>query len=242
VLNRGVSEEPAAVAAFRFQHFALGRVGDDDPVPRSFDRQAVGGLQVRLVEAGKELVGVVGLEVSVEIDEPVLGVLETVEARARVAVGVRESDLDLVVPYGQNRRRQVQDGSVVVGLGEGLPVDNERGDFPVLEVDPQRPISVFEFDMDEGPSLEFRLLAAEPEEEFVSGLAHLAAAVQGCLPGQLLGRLGCLGIAGRDHGQQDRKREMASAASQLIGIEGPLPFKPHPRLDLRLAGFGHRLG
>ncbi len=67
-----------------------------DPVGRRIDGHQVPGLDVRLVEAREEAMGLEGLEVGVDVLGPILGVHEPVEAvtRAVVCVSVLDPDLD----------------------------------------------------------------------------------------------------------------------------------------------------
>ena len=61
-------------------------VGDDDPFLGGVDGQLEGGLEVGLVEAGVDLVGVERLELAVQVDAVVGRVDEAVQALALVAV------------------------------------------------------------------------------------------------------------------------------------------------------------
>ena len=77
---------PPQAAVLKLLAAELRPVRDQLPVRGRVDRQVVAGLQVRLVEAGEEAVGVVRLEVAVEVLAAVLGVDELVEAVAGVVV------------------------------------------------------------------------------------------------------------------------------------------------------------
>ena len=70
-------------------------VGDDRPVGRGPHGDGVGPLEVGLVEAGEETVGLERLEVRVEVLRAVLGIDEVVEAVAAAVVRVLVDDLDL---------------------------------------------------------------------------------------------------------------------------------------------------
>src|SRR5437588_796938 len=74
---------------------ALG-VGDHYPVLRGKDGEVEGRLQVRLVEAGKNAVGVEGLELRVQVDPVVYRVLEARETDADVLVVAGAQDVELV--------------------------------------------------------------------------------------------------------------------------------------------------
>ena len=65
---------------------AAAGVGDDLPVERRDDVQRERRLEVGLVEAGEHPLGVGRLELRVEVDLPVLGVHEAVQALAAVGV------------------------------------------------------------------------------------------------------------------------------------------------------------
>ena len=70
------------------------------------------GLEVGLVEAGEDLVGVVGAHVGVEVNLAVEGVLELVEARTVGGVARGELDVKLVGTCWQ-----IAQGQLVTGTG-----------------------------------------------------------------------------------------------------------------------------
>ena len=72
-------------------------VADDRPPLGGVDGQVERGLEVGLVEAGEDPVGVVGLELGVEVAVAVGGVVEAVQAHAGVLVGAVGHDPQLVV-------------------------------------------------------------------------------------------------------------------------------------------------
>ena len=99
--SKWASCEPAGAGLDR----AAAGVGDDLPVERRDDVQRERGLEVGLVEAGEHPLRVGRLELRVEVDLPVLGVLEAVQALAGVGVAAVGGD-DEGVLLGQAGQRQ----------------------------------------------------------------------------------------------------------------------------------------
>ena len=111
-----------------------GPVGGDDPPHRGGDVEGPPGLDVGLVDAGPRPVGVVGLELRVQVDQPVLGVLVAVQPLARARVPAAGVDLDL---DGGARGNAVDPDAVLLrGEGAVLPVD-PHGVHPAGHVDEQ---------------------------------------------------------------------------------------------------------
>jgi hypothetical protein len=114
---------------------ALGdRVGYDLPIARRVHRERVAGLEVGLVEAGEQPLGVGRLELRVQIDAAVDRVDEAVQALAGVRVATRGDDRQLVV------RGEVGQGDALVLAVAGdiqlSPVEHRRPHARAHEVDP----------------------------------------------------------------------------------------------------------
>ena len=102
---------------------AAAGVGDDLPVERRDHVQRERRLEVGLVEAGEHPLGVGRLELGVEVDLPVLRVLEAVQALAGVGVAAVGGDDERVL-LGQAGQRQ----PAVLGVGADVElVAVERG-------------------------------------------------------------------------------------------------------------------
>jgi len=97
-------EPPGAAAVAVVVPAEHASVAADLPADRGAHRHREGALQVRLVKAGKDLVGVEGLEVGVEVDLLVGGVDGPVEADAHPLVGAVGEDLDGAGPTGRSAR------------------------------------------------------------------------------------------------------------------------------------------
>ena len=82
-----------------------GRRGrDDPPAARRGHVEVVRGLEVGLVEAGEEAMRREGLEVRIQVLEPVLGIDEPVQAGPARIECVVDVDLDAVVAVRAPRR------------------------------------------------------------------------------------------------------------------------------------------
>ena len=101
-----------------------GAVGDDLPILRRGDGDVVGGLEVRLVEAGEHPLGVGGLELRIQVDLVVGGVDEPVQALAGMRVFAIGLD-DQLVALGQAGQGEPL-GLVVVADLEGSAVQHRR--------------------------------------------------------------------------------------------------------------------
>jgi len=93
----GLGELPLGAAVRPWFPPHCSGVGNYLPFAGSAHGEAVAGLNVRLVEAGKEPVRFEGFEVGVEVLPPIFGVDELVEAVTRVVVLVLVLDLDGVL-------------------------------------------------------------------------------------------------------------------------------------------------
>ena len=138
--DRAVGGRPGVVVrAGRGVH---GVVGDHRPVRRGVDGEIVGGLDVRLVEAGEDTLGVGGLELGVHVHLVVHRVLEAVQALAGGGVQGLGDDGQLVASCRKVGELQAV-GLVVASLpiaGNGggqdvLPVQRDAGDFLGAQVD-----------------------------------------------------------------------------------------------------------
>lgn len=107
-------------------------VGDCNPITRSNDGKLHGGLEVGLIEAGKDPVGSVGLKVCIDI--LLILVVETDAACAIVIVFVGIHDGDLVSTLLQ--KLFGKDDEVLSGLRVNFDrVDDDLLDLSSLEVD-----------------------------------------------------------------------------------------------------------
>ena len=165
-----------------------GGVGDDLPVGGGVHRDLVGGLQVRLVEAGEHPLRVGGLELAVEVDRAVDRVDEPVQALAGVGVLAVGFDDELVV-RGQSGQPQplllAVVGDVQLDAVEPGAV-HLRGD----QVDPRLGPRLRAAEPDRGGGAEgphFRPAPAVGEVQF----DHVGLDVQqrGALPGLVLGEV-----------------------------------------------------
>ena len=97
------------------------------PRLRGAHAQRVGGLDVRLVEAGEDSLGVGGLELGVEVNIAVCGILEAVQPLAGDGVIAQRVDHQLVLARGKIRKDDARGGVVVAGpdcpLGDVLPIE-----------------------------------------------------------------------------------------------------------------------
>lgn len=110
----------------------FGLIGDCDPIARSDDGKPHGGLEVGLVEAGKDPMGAVGFEVGVDVLQ--VFVVEADAACAVVVVFVGIHDRDLVSALLQELFGK--DDEVLSGSGVNLDgVDDDLLDLSSLEVD-----------------------------------------------------------------------------------------------------------
>ncbi len=101
-------------------------VGDARPAGRGDHRQMEDRLEVRLVETGVHPVGVVGLELGVQVDGAVDGVDETVQALAGLRVGAVGHHLQLVDLRQIRQRDPVR--RVHLGRVQALAVEGHRAD------------------------------------------------------------------------------------------------------------------
>ena len=76
-------------------------IGDNGPFLWGLKVQGVGGLQIRLVEAGKDALGIGSFKLGVEVDLVIGRVHEAVQALAGAGEGDLRDDLERVVRYLQ---------------------------------------------------------------------------------------------------------------------------------------------
>src|SRR5699024_8596485 len=112
-------------------------VGDDFPVLRGVESQRVGCLHIRLVEAGKDALGIRCFKLGVQIHLVVYWINEAVQAFACARVGDLGVDFELVFGMFQPRQRDAVGG--VVGIQwQGDAVEAGVDDFIRAQVNKRR--------------------------------------------------------------------------------------------------------
>ena len=105
-------------------------IGHDSPRLRGTQAQRVGGLDVRLVEAGEDALGVGGLELGVEVNIAVRGVLEAVQPLARDGIIAQRVNHQLMIAGSQIAKDDARGGVVIAcpdgSLGDVLPIEVNR--------------------------------------------------------------------------------------------------------------------
>ncbi len=165
----------------------LARVGDDLPVARGFDRHFKAGLEVGLVEARKNAVGLVGLQVAVEVHSVVGRIFKAMQPRAVIRVVVRVGDLDPVQAGFQQVVRKFEamsgvqsgDGSRLDGLGIDLQGANPSLRKIQKERRPPSTGASLPVELNDRSSLEVGILSVDGEPEGVTHLPELPLSTGG---------------------------------------------------------------
>ena len=174
------------------------------PVGGRRDLRGVPGLQIRLVEGGKQAVLVEGLEVGKHIDATILGVDETIQPGAVGAVGAREPHHCLVAPAHQGAARQRQVMAVVTTVRLGA-IDDDRHHGTASEIESQIARRIGEIERDPHAA---RVLGSDPVQshgELVAEVADPVTAGARLLHRQHRTGLLCHGLR-RNQRREDQQR------------------------------------